>query len=398
MEYLRRKFTNLGLYKLIMTFCLIFIAGVNSVYAEEAEPKVTITLSDVTLREAFTQIEEVIDFRFFYDENSFDVNKKVSIKANEWPLKKVITTLLKGTGMTFKINERQIVLLHEEKEEVVKRTVTGIITDINGEPLIGASVVVEGTSNGTITDFDGNFSIMAPEGSNLVFSYVGYRDYIASVKGDKAMNISLEEDSQVLSDVVVTALGIKREKKMLGYSVQDLKSDEINTTGDASITSALQGKVAGLQMNTSSTGLGGSTKITIRGNSSFTDDNQPRYAAARLGENGPVLAVQQISGMGIYSSYQTVLIPGEQYEDGSEEFIMTVVCSPMRSDVELRLNIFVAGVIFDDGTVSKVLRSADFDETGITEVRFIRSADATSSVCHNLSAYQNNEYMGIRTR
>lgn len=130
----------------------------------------------------------------------------------------------------------------------------------------------------------------------------------------------------------------------------------------------------------------------------FTDDNQPRYAAARLGENGPVLAVQQISGMGIYSSYQTVLIPGEQYEDGSEEFIMTVVCSPMRSDVELRLNIFVAGVIFDDGTVSKVLRSADFDETGVTEVRFIRSADATSSVCHNLSAYQNNEYMGIRTR
>lgn len=277
MEYLRRKFTNLGLYKLIMTFCLIFIAGVNSVYAEEAEPKVTITLSDMTLREAFTQIEEVIDFRFFYDENSFDVNKKVSIKANEWPLKKVITTLLKGTGMTFKINERQIVLLHEEKEEVVKRTVTGIITDINGEPLIGASVVVEGTSNGTITDFDGNFSIMAPEGSNLVFSYVGYRDYIASVKGDKAMNISLEEDSQVLSDVVVTALGIKREKKMLGYSVQDLKSDEINTTGDASITSALQGKVAGLQMNTSSTGLGGSTKITIRGNSSFTDDNQPLW-------------------------------------------------------------------------------------------------------------------------
>ena len=130
----------------------------------------------------------------------------------------------------------------------------------------------------------------------------------------------------------------------------------------------------------------------------FTDDNQPRYAAARLGENGPVLAVQKISGMGIYSSYQTVLAPGEEYEDGSKEYVMTVVCSPMRSDVELRLNIFVAGVIFDDGTVSKVLRSADFDATGTTEVRFIRSAEATSSVCHNLSAYQNSEYMGIRTR
>lgn len=130
----------------------------------------------------------------------------------------------------------------------------------------------------------------------------------------------------------------------------------------------------------------------------FTDDNQPRYAAARLGATGPVLAVQKISGMGIYSSYQTVLTPGEEYEDGSREFVMTVVCSPTRADVELRLNIFVSGVIFDDGTVSKTLRSSDFDATGVAEVRFIRSPEATSSVCHNLSAYQNNEYMGVRTR
>ena len=131
----------------------------------------------------------------------------------------------------------------------------------------------------------------------------------------------------------------------------------------------------------------------------FTDDNQPRYAAARLGgTDGPVLAVQKISGMGIYSSYQTVVIPGEEYEDGSREFIMTVVCSPVRPDVELRMNIFVAGVIFADGTVSKVLRSSDFDATGTTEVHFIRDAEATGSVCHSMTAYQNNEYMGIRTR
>ena len=131
----------------------------------------------------------------------------------------------------------------------------------------------------------------------------------------------------------------------------------------------------------------------------FTDDNQPRYAAARLGgATGPILAVQKISGIGIYSSYQTVVQPGEEYEDGSKEFIMTVVCSPVRPDVELRMNIFVAGVIFDDGTVSKVLRSTDFDATGTTEVRFIRDGEATGSVCHNMAAYQNNEYMGIRTR
>lgn len=87
----------------------------------------------------------------------------------------------------------------------------------------------------------------------------------------------MKEDSEMLDEVVVTALGIKREKKMLGYAVQELKSDELNKTGDPSVTSALQGKVAGLSMNTSATGLGGSTKITIRGNSSLSDNNQPLW-------------------------------------------------------------------------------------------------------------------------
>lgn len=87
----------------------------------------------------------------------------------------------------------------------------------------------------------------------------------------------MSDDTQVIDEVVVTALGIKREKKMLGYAVQEIKSDQLNKTGDPSVTSALQGKVAGLQMNTAGTGLGGSTKITIRGNSSLSDNNQPLW-------------------------------------------------------------------------------------------------------------------------
>lgn len=130
----------------------------------------------------------------------------------------------------------------------------------------------------------------------------------------------------------------------------------------------------------------------------FTDDNQPRYAAARLGESGPVLAVQQISGVGIYSSYQTAMQNTEVFEDGSKEFVMDVICSPVRSDVVLKLDIFVAGVVFDDGTVSKTLHAEDFNDNGIARVTFIRSVAATTSTCHNMRAYQNNEYIGVRTR
>ena len=111
----------------------------------------------------------------------------------------------------------------------------------------------------------------------LQFSYLGYKTKEVKASGKDAITTTMDVDSKALDEVVVTALGIKRDKKMLGYSVQDIKSDALNTTGDPSVVGALSGKVAGLQMNTASTGLGGSTKITIRGNSSLTDNNQPLW-------------------------------------------------------------------------------------------------------------------------
>lgn len=159
-----------------------------------------------------------------------------------------------------------------------KIAVSGTVKDKNGEPLIGVSVVEKGTTNGMITDLDGNFSlsVSSPE-AVLEFSYVGYNPVSVKVGDRTLFAIEMGESTQNLDEVVVTALGIKREKKMLGYAVQDIKADKLNTTGDPSVIGALSGKVAGLQMNTAGTGLSGSTKITLRGNSSLTDNNQPLW-------------------------------------------------------------------------------------------------------------------------
>lgn len=159
-----------------------------------------------------------------------------------------------------------------------KIAVSGTVKDKNGEPLIGVSVVEKGTTNGMITDLDGNFglSVSSPE-AVLEFSYVGYNPVSVKVGDRTFFAIEMGESAQNLDEVVVTALGIKREKKMLGYAVQDIKADKLNTTGDPSVIGALSGKVAGLQMNTAGTGLSGSTKITLRGNSSLTDNNQPLW-------------------------------------------------------------------------------------------------------------------------
>ena len=168
-----------------------------------------------------------------------------------------------------------ISLMTSQQDKIV---VTGIVTDSNGEPLIGVNVLEKGTANGVITGLDGDFTLsVSGSESVLVFSYIGYKEVTVRVGSETSLSISMSEDTQQIDEVVVTALGIKREKKMLGYAVQDIKGEKLNATGDPLVTSMLSGKVAGLQMNTAGTGLGGSTKITLRGNSSLTDNNQPLW-------------------------------------------------------------------------------------------------------------------------
>lgn len=178
-------------------------------------------------------------------------------------------------------------------------SVKGRVFDELGEPLIGATISVEGTNVKTVTDIDGNFSIStqkAPASTMLRISYMGYKDKVVS--GAANLNVTMQLDQQSIDEVVVTALGIKREKKMLGYSVQEVKADKLNVTGDPSVVGALDGKVAGLQMNTASTGLGGSTKITIRGNSSLTDNNQPLWIV-----DGVPFTDDQTSSASTYGGY-----------------------------------------------------------------------------------------------
>lgn len=189
----------------------------------------------------------------------------------------------------------------EQKEDAQKpkKKISGQVLDEQGEPLIGAAVAIKGTEDRAFTDLDGNYTIMTSEEAPIVvISYMGYQKKEVAANGQSVVNVKMEEDSEQLSEVVVTALGIKREKKMLGYAVQDLKSEQLNLTGDPSVTSALSGKIAGVEMNTAPTGLGGSTKITIRGNSSLTDNNQPLWVV-----DGVPFSDNQSSNVTTYGGY-----------------------------------------------------------------------------------------------
>ncbi|MDO5609048.1 MAG: SusC/RagA family TonB-linked outer membrane protein, partial [Capnocytophaga sp.] len=154
-------------------------------------------------------------------------------------------------------------------------SVSGTVTDESGSPLPGVTVMVKNTSRGTSTDFDGKYDINASRGEVLVFSYVGYATAERSVGTSQTINVVLQEDTQQLGEVVVTALGIRREKKSLGYALQEVKGAELVEARETNIANAFSGKVAGLQVIRSSNGPAGSSKIVLRGNNSLTGDNQP---------------------------------------------------------------------------------------------------------------------------
>lgn len=170
-----------------------------------------------------------------------------------------------------------MVLIFAMGSVLAQRTVTGTVTDDTGDALIGANVLVKGTSVGAVTDLDGNYTVEVPEGSNtLVVSYTGYETQEIELGASNVLDVTMSE-GVLLTEAVVTALGISREKKALGYSVQDVKGEELNVARDANAINALSGKVAGLQIIASSGNVGASNRVIIRGNSSISGSNQPLY-------------------------------------------------------------------------------------------------------------------------
>lgn len=158
-----------------------------------------------------------------------------------------------------------------------KKVLTGQVVDINGEPMVGVTVMEKGTANGGITDINGKYSLEIGENSIIQFSYIGYKTIEMPVTGKVKLNVTLKEDTEILDEVVVTALGIKRAEKALTYNVQQVKGDELTTVKSSNFMNALAGKAAGVQINTSASGPGGAVKVVMRGAKSISQSNNALY-------------------------------------------------------------------------------------------------------------------------
>ncbi|WP_078063341.1 SusC/RagA family TonB-linked outer membrane protein [Bacteroides ihuae] len=269
----------MNLYRLkakCITFfcCLLFVQTL--LFAQE-NIKITIVKSDISLREALVEVERQSNMSVAYNESQLNTTKRISLDIKSQTIGQALNFILKGTGFSYKLSNGYIMIFADKKERVIPKKIEGKVVDINGEPLIGVNVKIKNDPSGTITDIDGNFILQASKGDVLDFSYVGYVSQSVKIVLDSSLSVVMKEDTKVLSEVVVTALGIKKEAKALSYNVQQVSAKEIVGVKDANFMNSLAGKVAGVNINASSSGIGGGVKVVMRGAKSISGNNNALY-------------------------------------------------------------------------------------------------------------------------
>jgi TonB-linked SusC/RagA family outer membrane protein len=250
--------------------------------------EVKVGLDNETLIQAFQKIEAQTPFHFMYRNEEVKNVRNLTIPVYNKSVEELLKTILAGTALTYKQVNDQILILPGNNliAESAARgdnlapaskasVVTGKITNSKGSSLGGVSVTVKGTNIGTSTNERGTYSIDAPGNGTLVFSYVGFITQEVAINNRSVVNVVLQEGSQALSEVVVTALGIKRQARSLGYATGTINTDQITIERTTNVGNSLEGKVPGLNVSAPTTGPGGSSKIRIRGQSSFGPYNSP---------------------------------------------------------------------------------------------------------------------------
>lgn len=243
---------------------------------QKEDIRLNLELKNVTLDSALDSIKAQSPFTFIVGQ--VDLARKVSISMKNETIGNVCAKLFTPLGIDYKINGHYIYLSNRPKVE--PRTVSGTVIDHNGQPIPGASVFVQGTTTGTTTDIDGRFTLLVPGnllGGSLEFNSLGYEIVRRVIGSSKNFTVTLNEEAVSLEGTVVTALGIRRDQKALSYNVQEVNAELLTSVKDANFINSLAGKVAGVAINTSSSGVGGASKVVLRGNKSISQSSNALY-------------------------------------------------------------------------------------------------------------------------
>lgn len=270
------------LFIMRMTFFL-FIVCVFQAYATDSyaqKTQLSIHENKIELGELLNKIEKQSDFYFFYSNNKINKKQKVTVDVENKTIFEILDIVLADSDITYEVNDKAIILITEsavKKIEQNKKQISGIITDTQKEPIIGANVIEKGTTNGTITDFDGKFSLDVSENTTLQITYIGYLSQEIKVSGQSSVNIILQEDTKSLEELIVVGYGTQKRSNVT-TAVASVSEDDLKNRPVLNFGEALAGQMPGVQVQQVDGAPGGEgLSIRVRGTGSITQSNDPLY-------------------------------------------------------------------------------------------------------------------------
>lgn len=278
---------------------------------------ISLKMSNVSVKKAMTELQTKSGYSFVYIAGDVDTDRTVSINASQ--LKDAVAQILKGQNVSYEIQGKNIVIKKGSQQQVTsgkRKKVTGTVKDANGEPIIGATVVEKGTTNGTVTDFDGNFVLEATEGTSLEISYIGYKTQQLTADSGKTLAVILNEDTEVLDEVVVMGYTTQSRNTLTGAAVA-LKEEKLKDVSTANVSSMLDGKVAGMNVSVSSGKPGGTGRIRIRGKGSLGSSLDPIWVVDGVIYNeDPRLSPNEIDNLTVLKDASSTALYGSRASNG----------------------------------------------------------------------------------
>lgn len=268
------------LMKLTSLFGILCVSSAFAVNVNSQSLRINIHANQKPAKEVIKQIEEQTDYLFVYNHDKVNLNNTVTIQANNKTVAEVLNQMFAGTDIVYAMQGNNILLM--QKDAVVQQSgklVTGTVVDPSGTPVIGANVMVKGTTNGTITDMNGHFSLEVEEGAVLQISYIGYANQEIEVGNQSKLSIALKEDAEALDELVVVGYGTQKKVNLTG-AVASISSEEIQSRPITNVTQALQGITPGLNITASNTyggEVGSPMDMNIRGIGSLTEGSGKPY-------------------------------------------------------------------------------------------------------------------------
>ncbi len=315
----------LRVMKLTVFLLLVSVAGVFASKSYAQTKMLNLDMREATVKEALNSIEKQSEFYFLFSENLIDVQRKVNVNAENQKIEQVLDLIFEGTDVDYSIRDRIIVLTTPEvlsKESEVfqqSKSVSGAVTDEAGQPLPGVTVVIKGTTQGTVTNMDGNYSISnIPDNATLVFSFVGMLTQEIFVGNQASINVSLAVDAIGIEEVVAIGYGTVKKSDLTG-SVSSVKSNELTAIPQGSVAQAMQGRAAGISVKQTSGAPGSATTVRIRGTNSILGDNNPLYVVdgfPSYSSDIGMLNVADIESIEILKDASAIAIYGSRGSNG----------------------------------------------------------------------------------